>query len=421
MRAAAIALLLATVAAAEPPAGPEPDAAVAAAARWVGPGGCASGSYRSRALPVVTEVEEAWRLDFDAVEAPPVHWDGTGYVVARIDGKPCLVAFDLSTGRELAREKLRGFVKESGLLVWDHLVLVQPEEKQLSGYRLKGRRLGIDWVLRGRSGLGPPRLPVVHDNEVYCYFGESLARIRPGSSMPTWTASVGEHVGRPAVHGPFVYVASFGDPWPAEIPGRAGTVLVSDLYLQVFRRSDGELIFRDKVCQSFYAEDHEPAPEVTVAGGTVFVGSQWPFLAADGKATHVIIPLRRSSGPMGIDGRPGLWTCEVPPAHHPRLGTLLLSSGRNSLYREWSTSREGRIYSIAREAEQPDCFRDRVTPTVLGDVVYFGSWAADLRTREIFWRLPVKHVTYPAVPADRLVLVVDEGRALRAFRGRGAR
>ena len=43
----------------------------------------------------------------------------------------------------------------------------------------------------------------------------------------------------------------------------------------------------------------------------------------------------------------------------------------------------------------------------------------DIETREIVWRMPISFVTYAIVPADGLFLVVDSGRILRAFRGRG--
>jgi hypothetical protein len=429
MRRLVAAVLLAAGAAAEPPAaGPEPDAAVAEAARWVESRGCASGSHRSHALPVVTEIEEAWRLEFEAVEAPPVHWDGTGYVVAREKGKPHLVAFDLVTGRELARVVLRGFHAPSGLLVWDHMVLLQPDDEQITGYRLEGKKLVVAWLFRGRSGSGGvarPRQPVVHDNEIYCFLGDDLARVRPGASVPAWTAPAMPASGRPAVYGPFVFVAAFGPPVEGRLADRAETQLFADLYVRIHRRSNGERVAEEKLCGAFYSDRVDPDPRVTVTGPALYVGSGWPLLAAKGTATHVIVRLSVTESRVSTSGEPGLWTSLVAPAHHPTLGTLLLTpeedrpGGGKGL--EWDAGREGGFYMIAAEAEQPDLFRDRVTPTALGSVVYFGSWAADVETREILWRLPVKRVTCAPVPADGLVLVVDEGRAVRAFRGRGKR
>ena len=85
----------------------------------------------------------------------------------------------------------------------------------------------------------------------------------------------------------------------------------------------------------------------------------------------------------------------------------------------WARYRERKFYELTRVSAQPDLFRDRVSPTVLGDIVYFGSWAMDIETKEILWRLPFQDVTYPVVPADGLILVVESGNVLRTFRGRG--
>lgn len=415
MRCILAATLLVALAAAEP----EPDAAVAEAARWVEPRGCASGSFRSRALPVVTEVEEAWQLEFEAIETPPVHWDGIGYVVARAGGKPHLVAFDLATGKERARVLLRGFLAGSPLLVWDHLVLLQPDADQITGYRLAGRTLEVSWVFRG-GAAGRPSQPVIHDNEIYCFLGSDLVRIRPGSSYPAWTVPVPPGTGRPAIYGPFLFLAAFDEPFRAE----GATDPVADLTLTVRRRSDGRPVLSRKICQAYArGGGFNPELELMVGGTSLYVGSNsnWPLIAADGTATHCIVPLRVGPDAVSVVGEAGAWTCRVPPAHQPGHGALLLSPGKGGGDLEWCVSEAGKIYHIAAEAEQPDFFRDRVTPTVLGEVVYFGSWAADMETGEILWRLPVKLVTHSAVPADGLVLVVDEMRTLRAFRGRGKR
>jgi hypothetical protein len=398
--------LLLNLAAAE-----EPDAAVAEPARWVEPRGCASGSFRSRALPVVTEIEDAWQLAFEAVEAPPVHWDGIGYVVATAAGKPHLVAFDLATGKERARVLLRGFLRGSPLLVWDHMAMLQPDDEQITGYRLAGKRLEVAWTFRGQTNARP-RAPVVHDNEIYCLINAGLARIRPGASVPAWMMPAPEGAGAIAVLGGNVFVAAFGS------PRRTSIGMISELTLVVYRRSDGHHVLTHNVCEAVYSEK-PPRLTIMLAGPSLFVGSAWPFLASEGYASHAIVPLKYS-GDAFTFAPAGLWTCLAPPAHHPTEGTLLLSKTKEAGGGlEWCAARGDRIYSLAAEADQPECFRDMVSPTVLGAVVYFGSWAADVDTGEILWRLPVKRVTHAAVPADGLVLVVEDGRTLRAFRGRG--
>ena len=388
----------------------EPDGAIAAAARWIGPRGCASGSFRSRARPVVTEIEEAWRLELTRIAAPPVHWDGTAYVVGYSDRKVVLVAVDLDTGRERARTKLKGYVDGSGILVWDNMVFVQPTGDQISGYRVEGGRLKPVWIFRGRKHRDAwrrPRLPVVHDNEIYCFLGNRLARLRPGSNFPVWIAATDdvdpEVAGRPAVFGRFVFVAAM-----------KVTRSRARLELFIYRRSDGRRVDLIRVCEA--REAGKQALQLTVAGGTVYIGSRWALRSDGGNSTHAMVPLEISDTNVVQNGEIGLWSYEVPPAHHPG-GTVVLSRFDHKL--RWARYRERKFYELTRKSAQPDLFKDRVSPTVLGDIVYFGSWAMDIETREILWRLPFQDVTYPVVPADGLILVVESGNVLRAFRGRG--
>ncbi|MHC4549433.1 MAG: outer membrane protein assembly factor BamB family protein [Planctomycetota bacterium] len=403
----------------------EPDGAVAEAARWVEPRGCASGSFRSRALPVVTEIEEAWRLELPRIAAPPVHWDGKGYVVGRTGARAVLVAFDLASGRELARVKLKGYHEGAGLLVWDHMVFVQPGPDQITGYRIERGKLEPVWIFRGRKyedGWRHPRRPVVHDNEIYCFLGRRLARLRPGSKFPAWVLEDDvdpDLAGRPAVFGPYVFVATMSaDTITADAPDnpRLHKKELANLYLHVHRRSDGKAAGFLRVCQAVHDPDRKPALQLTVAGETVHIGSRWKLLSTAGFATHVMVPLQLKGDGVALDDRVGLWSYEVPPAHHPR-GTVVLAVRDDDL--QWMRYRERKFFRLTSRSLQPDLFADRVPPTVLGDIVYFGSWAMDVETREILWRLPFGEVSYPVVPADGLFLVVEGRRVLRAFKGRG--
>lgn len=398
-------LLLAAVGAAS-----EPDGAIAEAARWVEPRGCASGSFRSRARPVVTEIEEAWRLELARIAAPPVHWDGTAYVVGYSGRKAVLVAVDLDTGRERARANLKGHVAGSGLCVWGDMVFVQPAEDQINGYRVEGSRLRPAWIFRGRKVRGEwqhPRLPVVHDNEVYCFLGTRLARLRPGSNFPVWIADIDdldpEVAGRPAIFGRFVFVAHM-----------KVTRSRARLELYVYRRSDGRRVELIRVCEA--RAGGSQALQLTVAGGTVYIGSRWSLLSTGGNSTYAMVPLEITATEVKEKGEVGLWSYEVPPAHHPG-GTVVLARFNHEL--RWARHRGRKFFELTRKSAQPDLFLDRVSPTVLGDVVYFGSWAMDIETKEILWRLPFQNVTYPVVPADGLILVVENAKVLRAFRGRG--
>ena len=82
---------------------------------------------------------------------------------------------------------------------------------------------------------------------------------------------------------------------------------------------------------------------------------------------------------------------------------------------QWWKGNGGRV--IAQRRYSPDLFKDLVPPTVLGNVVYFGTWAADIQTNEILWRLPLRTVAFGVVPADRLLLAVEVD-TLHAFKSR---
>lgn len=396
----------------------EPDAGVAEAARWVEARGCASGSYRSLAAPVVTEVERAWSLEADAVGSVPVHWDGRAYVVVRREGRWRLLGLDLRTGEELASIALKDFVIDSGLFVWDNVALLQPAEDQINGYVLEGRTFRLWWIYRGRRVDGEwlyPSRPVVHDNEVYCFLGDRLARLRPGAGFPAWVADrtgMQRWHSRPSVSGPYVFVATLGDSARESTRGNS----ISTLRLEVYRRRDGERVADRPVCQAAKGEDH-PEITVTVAGDLLCIGSSWPLPSTAGWSSHVMLPTAVAERDLR-EGELALSSYNRLPALS-RQGLVVAYGAPGG--QEWRLYRDHTFWTLAFEKDQPDLFRDRVPPTVLGDVLYFGSWALDLETREILWRLPFGEVTHPVVPADGLFLVVEEGRRIHAFRGRGRR
>jgi hypothetical protein len=399
-RATLGAVLLATLAGAA-----EPDGAVAEAFRWTGPRGAASGSFRSRALPIRSEIEEAWRMAFDRVEAAPVHWDGVGYIVGTRAAGTVLVAFDLASGREIARAAIDDFRSGTPLHVWDAMVHYQTGDGALRTYRFADGALHELWAYRGRPGDGGgwrrPRLPVVHENELYCIVRESLVRLAAQRKTPVWSHRLVKRnpqwYARPAVHGERVHVVGIDRK-------------TRRLWIDVVARATGERI-GGRVLTTANIDTQARELSVAVHGDTIFIRSGWPLVTQTGTATGVLLPAASLNG-----GKVGVFSFHLPPVHHPR-GTLVLGDGADG--REWMLRRGDRFHFLASKARQPDLFTDSVPPTVCGDVACFGSWAADLETRRILWRLPVARVTRPVVPADRLVLVVEDDRVLRAFRGRG--
>jgi hypothetical protein len=161
-------------------------------------------------------------------------------------------------------------------------------------------------------------------------------------------------------------------------------------------------------------------PEITVTPDMIYVYTPWPVPTENGRGHYALVPCLWERG-RAVAKPGGVWVADfvVPPAT-TRRGTLCLGGKPGNL--EWQLRLPtGRYYVLATEKTQPYLFRDLVAPTILGDIAYCGSWAVDLATLDLLWKLPVERVTFPAVPADRLVLIVENGKTLRAFRGRGKR
>ena len=106
----------------------------------------------------------------------------------------------------------------------------------------------------------------------------------------------------------------------------------------------------------------------------------------------------------------------MPPSWHPA-GSVMLGKEKGKL--AWDLHVGDGSLVITAEKFQPSLFQHPLPATVFGRVAYFGTWAADLETSDVLWRLPVKKPRFAAVPADRFVLMVD-GTTLRAFREKGS-
>ncbi|MFQ5845241.1 MAG: hypothetical protein ACE5JG_09670 [Planctomycetota bacterium] len=383
----------------------EPDGAVAAAARWTDPRGAASGSLSSRALPVVRDVREAWTCELPgAPTAPPVHWDGTAYLVCETRPGRVLVAVDLARGAVVARRTLGPGVPARPV-VWDHIVVVRLGPSVLGGVHAAGHAFNRVWRFRLERPREPDAVvsdPVVYENEVYVVFGGTLQRLRLRHSTAVWSAA-GSYHGRPAVYGRHVYI----------LRHRTTGGERDGLYVEALRRRDGGVAGTAACGQ--YQRGGRPSwreeGRITVTPRAVYVLAPRPLRGEEGAYSCAAVRRRGGAGSVVLETSRHLYPTDLAVATH-REGALLLSEGRR-----WSlwTEEGGRV--LADAEYHPDLFRNPVPATVLGDVVYFGSWAADLRTREILWRLPLDRVTFQAVPADRLILVVD-GARLRAFRGR---
>ena len=385
----------------------EPEGAAADPARWTDPRGTSAGSHRSRALPVLDPVEEAWSFALPgATGAPPVHWDGMTYMLCRKGKRRLLLALDLHTGKLRAAKDLQPGPL-GRLVVWDGLVVLRLADTQLAGYRVGGKSFRQRWkpTLRGRDGkktsFGDP---VVIEREIFVRQRSNLIKLRVGRPVQ-WVAR-GDFVGRPAVYGSFVFILGH-----AEQPGYH-----SSLHIYAYRRDSGALAAMSNV--AWYAGTKLPRGrslgEITISPTRIYVRAPAPLATKSGASPwYASVPCAVTKNRVVLGGQVGLHSFVVAPSVHPK-GLLALEKEGVSRWLLW---KGGRGMLVASSTGRPELFKRPLPATVLGDIVYFGTWAADIETGEILWKLPVRDPRFAAVPADELVLVVD-GTTLRAFRRR---
>ena len=379
-RTSAVVALLATLAAAA-----EPDGAIAEPARWTGPHGPAGHTRRSRAIPVVRDVVEAWAVELPGTAAtPPVTWDGIAYLSCVGKRGETLCAIDLASGRLVAKKILPKSTAKA-LHVWAGVVYLQTTPNQVSGFRLVGKTFVERWKYGGKK-LRPEGMVAI-ENEIYVVSRGSLLRLAPGHAKPIWK-SFERFAGPPAVYGNSVLAVG---------ESRRATRLYA------LRRRDGIVTASPIIGYGGDAGDRA----MTIGTETILV----PFGYRGG---FMFVPYEMNGDEASPTTPDGSMKFQVQPAVYKQ--GLIACEGKNEW--QWWVGKKGRV--LARRRWTPDLFEGPVPPTVLGDVVYFGTWAADVETGEILWRLPLRTVSFGAVPADRLVVVTD-GTHLRAYRSRVGR
>jgi len=382
-------LLTAADVAAEEPVDVAVDGAVAPPGRWTGPEGPPSRSRRSRALPVTRGVAEAWSVALPGEPvSPPVTWDGTAYLLCRLERGHELIAVDLDEGRVRASKRFPKS-QDVAIHVWNDVVYLATSTRRISGYEFRGDR----FVSRDWFSVADPTHLCVFENEIYVTDAGGLERRSPGMRAPFWT--------RDGLDGP---IALYGRTVVAR--GGRGESLVS------LTRRDGDRFSATRLGYPS-AEDIPDDGDVTLGAERILVrpGGAIPTRES-GLCTHGFVDYTMVDGKVRLVSLKGLWTFTVTPAVYER--GLLAFDGRS----KWQHWRKGRGRTVADRKYTPDLFRSVVPATVLGDVAYFGTWAADLETLEVLWRLPVDEVRFGAVPADRIVIIVDGKGNLRGYRSR---
>ena len=369
----------------------EPDGSIAEPTRWTGPHGPASNSRRSRALAVTRDVVEAWATKLPGRSvAPPVMWDGTVYTLCTARKGHILCGIDLRTGKLKAKKQLPK-APAGELHAWGRNVFVQSSERQLSAFRMAGGSFLQSWKC---NDIDPQSVRVL-ENEVYARTGRAIVRLSLSESKPVWRVP-GQYIGPLALYGEYVFCQSS--------TGR-------ETRIEALRRRDGANVARRRVA---WIDGTSPKlAELMIAPNQILLSPGATFATQGGSATHAFVRFTYSkSAAPRIGECDGLSSFGTWPAAC-RDGVITMEAGRRWM---WWQKKGGLV--LAKRKWTPDLFKDNVAPTVVGDVVYFGTWAADIVTGEILWRLPVRGVQHPPLPADKLVVVVDVSDTMRAYRER---
>jgi len=386
-----------------------PDGAVAHPHRWCDPNGTPAGTRRSRCLPLTSDVEEAWDTELPGlVVSPIVYWEREAFVACEDGDHFVLVALDVFTGEITAKKTLPKASPRPLPVVWESSVYVRVSNTEVGEFRRVGRTFNRRWVHEpAENHLSDV---IVFENEIYAVADGSLVRLRPRWRTPVWATGNGTMRGRPALYGDHVYV----------LLDQAERGMAESMHVGVYKRRGGEFVAARNA--AWYAREtpppaHEPG-RITVTKDRLILRGPAPLATQRGSASHVMIDTKDGIPIYSSQQRPpGLMDYPVDPAVTP-LGVLVLAKSEQTGWAYLHDDNRFRVF--ATNQDNPDLFAAKrlVSPTVLGDIVYFGSWAADLRSQQILWRLPVGSLRFPAVPLDRMVLVIDGKNHMRAFRAR---
>ncbi|MCK6460447.1 MAG: PQQ-binding-like beta-propeller repeat protein [Planctomycetes bacterium] len=377
----------------------EPEGAVAEPGRWTGPNGPPSNSRLSRALPVASDVVAAWTIELPGpAVAPPVTWDGTAYVLCSAGDDQQLVAVDIAKGKVAARKLLPG-MPPAPIHVWGGIVYAFSRPGQVSGFRPIGTSFVEKWKFSYEDAGGYATM-TVFEGEMYIAGSSGLIRASPGLKEPVWR-SRGRYHGPPAIYGDSVLAVNVD---------RDGIPTLSSHH-----RGNGGIASKAVLAMPAGKAAMGGAVDITAGAGDILVRTPWPMMMERGLASDAFVRYAtQGSVVTGLEAQ-GFMNFRVKAAVYK--GGLIACESATEWH--WWQGPKGQV--IAEKSTAPDLFHEMVAPTVVGNVVYFGTWAADVETGEILWRLPVRSVRFGVVPLDRLFLVVDGAGNLHAFKSRVGR
>jgi hypothetical protein len=343
-------------------------------------------------MPVVRDVVEAWRADLPGeVVTPPVTWDGEAYVLCAARQGHWLVGVDVARGR-VRGKKMLPKAPARPLHVWGGVVYLLKSGDEMGGLK----RVGDTFIDRWTFPCESPQGLTVLENEIYVICGGDLVRAAPEAGRPVWTARA-DLRGVPAVYGDTVLAVDLDD---------------GKMELKAFDRRSGVPRSSTFAGMSGGISGGGEEAGITVARSQILVRTPAPILLEGrGKATFAFFPCSLGGDGLQVGEATGCLDLRVAPAVYK---TGLLVCEKEGEWQWWHPDK-GQL--LASREWTRDLFDQVLPPTVLGDVVYFGTWAADAENGDILWRLPLR-ARFGAVPADRLVLVVAEDGTLRAYKAR---
>ncbi|MHC4342582.1 MAG: PQQ-binding-like beta-propeller repeat protein [Planctomycetota bacterium] len=369
----------------------EEDGSRAPPERWSHPRGPASGSGRSHARVPWSYKGILWTVKAKAsFLAPPVTWDGVGFVLDGTRKKVTLIAFDRE-GTVLARTELRVPVLPRPA-AWNRSVFLVEEETRLTQLRLKGRSFTRPWTYEAGKGCYPPR---ILGGEVYLATPRGLERLRPGSGTPVWTAK-GMYRGEPAILRDHVYALRRSAEGKRE--------------LVVLNRSDGEIVLSAPISG---APTSQRGVRVAVSEAMVAVG-----LPAE-EENWILFRREVKEGKLSVTGARA-----ESLVTDPIVGGMALALTPDET---WSVLTFGKrpLFHFVSKKDRPELFEGATSPIVLNGMICFGTWAADVNTNRIFWHLTEhrkikefnRGLRFNAVPMDHelLLMVPKDGKRIHAI------
>lgn len=369
----------------------EPDASRAAVERWTHPRGSAAGNARSFARAPESFGGIVWSYGAKkTILAPPLTWDGAAFV---LDGGT-LVALDVEQGRVLARTTVN-VDQADKIAVYDRDFFCL-EERRLVQYRLRGRKLTRGWTHEVGAGASAPAILA---GEIYLTTKEgTLLRLRAGAREPAWKLD-SEYVGDPAVYGDHVYALD-----------RAG----GKLRIVLHARGNGQVV----TSVDLGGAANGPGGRVVVT--ETMVGARIPG-SPDKWAIVESKPAQK--------GPPKLTFRRYETLHcQPSTGrsTFLALARKPPTWCFITLDPKRKIIPLVNLKRHPKLARSGVAPISLNwPTVCFGSWAGNMHSRRILWRLDERPeikvlrdgVKFHAVPARHalLLVVANDGKSLHAI------